>query len=378
MTFLAPYFLLGLLGLSVPILIHLWSKNTRKSVQFGSIRFLQGTETKTMRSVAPSQWVLLLTRLVLVTLFVFLMSKLLFEKQAPNPTKVFYLDPEYASEPWIQEFVDTTKSEVNWLVPGFLEIDEEVQPQNIDHWSLISQIPNRGDEVVVVSPMLLKNFNGERRLFSDELRFLTIPSSPREDNVTTYTKGNEGFEVLGTFSDRQTRYEERESSQGKAINITYDIVGDNQVLNSVFESAISTIDELTPLTIEKSDQDPDWLISTSGQIPNRREKVVFVQSGQIEKWKSYDSKTISVPKNLSNRDALEINLPGKLLHLFARDMVDISDFDQLKIDESEFEFGPIELKRDEQLNAGFNHWLWLIFVTFLIAERWLSFKSEKK
>ena len=61
MSFLYPYALWGLLGLSLPIIIHILSGREQSIVQFGSIRFLKPSESDAARSLGMSQYCLLYT-----------------------------------------------------------------------------------------------------------------------------------------------------------------------------------------------------------------------------------------------------------------------------------------------------------------------------
>ncbi len=66
MTFLNPFFLLGLLGMSVPLVIHLLSRRTARRVDFSSLEFLRNLERKSMRRVRIRQLLLLLARMLLI------------------------------------------------------------------------------------------------------------------------------------------------------------------------------------------------------------------------------------------------------------------------------------------------------------------------
>ena len=66
--YLNPMVWWGLLGLLVPVLIHLLSKKERKIIPFGSLRFLEPIESDSARSIQLSGYVLLMLRLLLVGL----------------------------------------------------------------------------------------------------------------------------------------------------------------------------------------------------------------------------------------------------------------------------------------------------------------------
>lgn len=75
MNWLNPIALWGLTALAVPILIHLWSKNKTKQIEFGSIRFLRESSTLQSKKIQISEIPLLLVRLMILILVVLLMAK---------------------------------------------------------------------------------------------------------------------------------------------------------------------------------------------------------------------------------------------------------------------------------------------------------------
>jgi hypothetical protein len=66
MTFLNPLLLLGLLGMGVPLVIHLLSRRTARKLDFSSLEFLRRLERKSMRRVRVRQLLLLLARMLLI------------------------------------------------------------------------------------------------------------------------------------------------------------------------------------------------------------------------------------------------------------------------------------------------------------------------
>ena len=66
MNFLIPSALLGLGAMLVPLAIHFLSKKKKKEVLFGSLQFLQGSESPSARSIYLSQYLLLLLRMLLI------------------------------------------------------------------------------------------------------------------------------------------------------------------------------------------------------------------------------------------------------------------------------------------------------------------------
>jgi hypothetical protein len=66
MRFFNPVFLLGLLGMLVPLIIHLWRRRKAKIIRFGAIRFLLLSEKATRRRRRFWEYLLLLVRMAAI------------------------------------------------------------------------------------------------------------------------------------------------------------------------------------------------------------------------------------------------------------------------------------------------------------------------
>jgi len=68
MSFLSPWFLLGLLGVAIPMAIHLSRRQKAEKVVFSTIRFLRKTPKKIILFQQIQQWLLLLLRAAIIAL----------------------------------------------------------------------------------------------------------------------------------------------------------------------------------------------------------------------------------------------------------------------------------------------------------------------
>lgn len=75
MTLLAPALLLGLLGLSVPVIAHLLGREPPRPIRFAAMRFLTTTEESVTQRRAIRDWPLLLVRLLLLALLVVVLAR---------------------------------------------------------------------------------------------------------------------------------------------------------------------------------------------------------------------------------------------------------------------------------------------------------------
>jgi hypothetical protein len=90
MSFANPGALWGLLGLMVPILIHLFNANRGRLIHFGDTRFIDEAQARQMRNVFPTELLLLLLRCLLLAALVMLLARPGLEDRASfsGPTAV--------------------------------------------------------------------------------------------------------------------------------------------------------------------------------------------------------------------------------------------------------------------------------------------------
>ena len=75
MTFLAPFALIGLLLLSIPIIVHLFKPRKMRQTPFSSLRWLKETHQRLSRRVQWHQWLLFLLRAGCIALLVLALAK---------------------------------------------------------------------------------------------------------------------------------------------------------------------------------------------------------------------------------------------------------------------------------------------------------------
>ena len=124
---LYPWMLLGLLGLSVPVIIHLIQKQRLKPQQLATLRFLDREDLANAFAPVPRDKLQLLLRLLLLGLFVLLMSRLLISDSKPGPrTLAVILDQSMSMRQLTdgnQPLFDRCRRQVLELVDSLREVD---------------------------------------------------------------------------------------------------------------------------------------------------------------------------------------------------------------------------------------------------------------
>ncbi|MGY8759939.1 MAG: BatA domain-containing protein [Nitrospinaceae bacterium] len=103
LNFSSPLFLFGLLGISIPILIHLLTRRQQKKIRFSAVYLLAQSQKRSIRKSRPNRLLLLLARCLAIALFSMALANPLFSFRqseaflSASPSSiVFILDDSYS------------------------------------------------------------------------------------------------------------------------------------------------------------------------------------------------------------------------------------------------------------------------------------------
>ena len=103
LNFSSPLFLFGLLGISIPILIHLLTRRQQKQIRFSAVYLLAQSQKRSIRKSRPNRLLLLLARCLAIALFSMALANPLFSFRqseaflSTSPSSiVFILDDSYS------------------------------------------------------------------------------------------------------------------------------------------------------------------------------------------------------------------------------------------------------------------------------------------
>jgi len=128
MSFLSPWFLLGLLGVAIPLIIHLSRRQKAEKVVFSTIRFLKKTPKKMIFYQQIQQWLLLLIRAAIIAMLAIafarpFLSKIVTEQAGWSPRSMVILLDTSMSMRYGDAF-DQAKEAVLALLDSFHAGDE--------------------------------------------------------------------------------------------------------------------------------------------------------------------------------------------------------------------------------------------------------------
>src|SRR5688572_552740 len=166
MQLLTPIWLWGLLGLSIPITVHLLSRKEGRIVNIGSIRHLDDTATRQFKSIRLNEYLLLLLRCILITLLVLLLSGLIFSSLQKKENWLL-IDRGLETEKEFSGVIDSLRKsgyQIKSLTSGFPELSDSFpHPHKVNYWSILTELATQPvQQVVVFSYNYFEGFKGRR------------------------------------------------------------------------------------------------------------------------------------------------------------------------------------------------------------------------
>jgi len=378
MSFLQPDAWWGLLGMAIPLIIHLLSKRDTNIVYFGSLQFLKPIESESARSVHFSQFLLLLLRMAVIALVCFFVAKpYLLSKQK---IKKHYIEKSIVESGDYSSFLDSLSEESNW---NLFTLEDSVSsvPYYPSTWTFLSKLNSEKDSAEVYSYGLLKNFKGQPSLPANHVAWNILPAKDvrslpihSDDNITWN---------VNIQSDKTTFTKDQLLSQTTAFTDTLkiQIVGNNRSSEeAVIKNFLALIEEYIPYPVSTSAKgDPDWsiIVGPHDQVPEGN-LIHWVPSAAPLKIKKINSKHFELSGEINRDEILRTNLPVVLISVLNQSYISIEQYDEraLRSFEAFANISNQDIAKQKTGNkkAPIHHGWWGLLIPFLIAERFYNYK----
>ncbi|MBT3300461.1 MAG: hypothetical protein HOG20_03575 [Candidatus Marinimicrobia bacterium] len=261
MTFLSPSVLFALAAVSIPIIIHLFSKFKTHNVEFSTIRFIKALEHETIRNIKIKQWLILLLRMLMIFALVLLFARPVLEGFIPG-----WMGAELESRVVI---VMDNSASMSTIIEGESRLSRSKK-------SLINMLELFGEN----TSFDLYQTNPPKKLFTGEIDFRAIksitnaiPPTASNDNIWTFVdsslsqvKTSEPNKECIIFSDFQTWPEPIQNKKRLKNDWRYYLVSQGEIqdnlsiLNVKSMSRVKTKDQLIKLNTR---------IVNNGKLPKK-------------------------------------------------------------------------------------------------------------
>ena len=197
-SFANPIWLYGLLGLLVPIGIHLLSRKEGKTIYIGSIRHLTDSDTAQFSSIRLNEILLLILRLLLLTVLVFILAGFSFNLNTNDKKRWLVIEKGVEKEEQYKPLLDSLNTngfEIHWLTSGLPKFkDSTTSVDELSYYKLLTDIELQADTAVVLSYGYANRFKGEKISLPAKVKWLSV--EPRESSIVVQAVQIKGDSVI--------------------------------------------------------------------------------------------------------------------------------------------------------------------------------------
>ncbi|MDW3197368.1 MAG: BatA domain-containing protein [Cytophagales bacterium] len=376
-------YLIGLLSVIVPIAIHLWSKKTRKTISFGTIRFLTEDDTQAIKSLIPTEWLLLFLRVMMLVIFLLIMSEP-FWKMNKETSGLVLIDPAYQTHSNFEFLKDSLQEEkeVLWFSQGFPSINDSIYKSSVFHWELLFDLEEKFSEsVTIISPKRMAQFVGNRPV-SSNVNWVSLPQEGQQWRVGEFMTGGQPMIISATTEEHFTYFthEQKDGATLDSLSVTVSIQSDQAYtdLAEFIQLSIEAINADSPLRIQMvDDTQAEWLIWLKNEPAPEQRKLIFATNKpdqQLLRKVSMDIYAIAV---FGLENFLAYNFPIQLEQVLGKEKVDIASFDWRSLSDDQIPASSAKANSvPVEMTSSLSHWFWGLLLLILVAERYLSLKTR--
>ncbi len=333
MEFLQPILLWGLLGLSVPILIHLWNGKKGKLVAWAAMHWLQEQDNQSSKSIRIDQILILILRMLLILLLVFLLAQMLVKGLDKSETgEVIHLVRH--DKKVIEDFRFELAQALERGEKVLLADEDLTQIERLDEikqlvLNQLYKIQESLNELPETTEKCNLYWSNSDRLISSE--FLYCPVKPvlflsenrEEKEVRGFIRsGSENFGFVNSegqlaFSDQVPNPAAKAVWEGGEISwFSADLMNSEQ---AYLEASLSAISEVYPLNFARSENMDEAILVFTNQSPDSVDSKKFYFLTDHQGLTKHEN--VVVLSGSSNSTQSELIQTGKLPELILENLM---------------------------------------------------------
>ncbi|WP_421807555.1 BatA domain-containing protein [Flagellimonas sp.] len=208
MVFANPTYLWALLGLLVPLAIHLWSKKEAKTVKIGSVQLLDESNSRQSSSIQLNEWLLLLLRMLILALIVVLMAGPQWRTKGNQQQVTYLVEPSLANEPTLTAILDSLQEDasVRLFASGFpewdLDADYQAEQETPNYWQLAQRLDSlRSDSLVVFTKALARGIKSKRPNTQKNIHWVVTEGEEILERPLIALKNTEAVQLVSISSN---------------------------------------------------------------------------------------------------------------------------------------------------------------------------------
>jgi hypothetical protein len=207
MVFANPTYLWALLGLLVPLAIHLWSKKEAKTVKIGSIQLLDESDSRQSSSIQLNEWLLMLLRMLILALIVLLMAGPQWRTKGNQKEITYLVEPSLANEPILTAILDSLQEDasVRLFKKGFpewdLDTDYRSEQETPAYWQLAQRLDSlQSDSMVIFTKALVKGIKSKRPNTQKKIHWVVTEGEETQERPVMAFKNADAVQLVTVSS----------------------------------------------------------------------------------------------------------------------------------------------------------------------------------
>ncbi|MEQ9376738.1 MAG: BatA domain-containing protein [Imperialibacter sp.] len=394
-----PLWLWGLLGLAVPLAIHLLSRKEGKVIKVGSLRHLTDSTTRQFKSVKLNELLLLALRSLLLITVVALLAGLLLPSSASLP-KWVVVDRGAEQHKEISRIIDSLTSndyELRYLEQGFpLPKDTISEEQTLGRWFLAEQLGEaKISEAVVFTKAYMSGFKGKRPPKPEHIAWFDITGGPEKLPAIFIIEGDSVWEVSGQTDDEFTEIttEKADVKGSTAVEVPIKkvvVVSDEEYTYDakILKTALLVLNDLPGFRIDiqsasatsfRADEEAVVFWLASIPVPNLDNELIFLEETTSDDLLvQLSQKQWQITRRLNKNVVLENQLIIELSKFFDADLPAMAESDHRTMPEdwrwSKVVPEEVDVDSNTANYAYINQWLVALLVLTLVIERLVAWR----
>lgn len=432
MIFLNPTYLWALLGLAVPIAIHLWSKKEGRTIKIGSIQLLQESDPKQTSNLKLNEIWLLLLRLLAITILVLILAEPQLKHEGEKVPITYIVEPSLLNFDEVNAIIDTLAeggAVIKLLEPDFPEYQKDLQYSSAEvpnYWQLASKMQDLDiDSIVVFTNAFQSGIKGKRPQISKNINWVILDPGTSSERFVYATSFENNVELISAKVDSENLGFEKKtlpiSSEDFLLNEQKDSITIS-ASGKEYKLPLKTADSLSVFIYYEEDFSAGMKyieasfaalskylerpieITTAQESndfdPEKYSAVIWLSESPVERSEAAllrykpDSLANSIitaslledeyylTGRLNSENVLEQHLPEKLfpmLNLHPDFQENVQQYDRRVMDKNEF----LPVQTAGVSGKGFSEvtdltkYLWLLLLALLVAERGLAYYRKQ-
>ncbi|EAZ79703.1 BatA domain-containing protein [Algoriphagus machipongonensis] len=329
MEFLQPILLWGLLGLSIPVAIHLWNGKKGSQISWAAMAWLVEKENQSSKSIRLDQLFLLFLRLLMLVLLVLMLAKLIWKDwpMKQDYQTIHLVAPEkQIFEEFRFELEEAQKfgENVYWLLPGKQELTEDPIDSDVSFLNIQKALNEIEGPIEVLHIYLpnSQNYVSDQKIVSPVEPIIHLGASSNKSSKEFLVSLDSGYVLkksengrLAAFASEEIKDEKSISAKSSLLTHFIDLKESDQ---QAIKAALASISEVMKITIvEVANADSANLIFSNALIKeNDPDKLAFVLNQQ--EFEQVNQVKV-IPENLNFENSEQVK-KGQLPEYFMREI----------------------------------------------------------